>query len=170
MEMSPWRRTNEQTINKVKIELVNKLTKDCWLSQFPTQAFNRLLSRACLGFPLFQNVRRHLGATTQRSKRTTPYESLRDILFPAKHTRLTWWLYVQRKRRKVKVLHFSKSAASLQAKSFLQRVSNPGLRLPWVKEQCFWSRRGRLYVQAHQTDWSVGQGGGILVEHIPWQI
>ena len=28
--MSPWRQTN----NKVKIELVNKLTKDCWLSQF----------------------------------------------------------------------------------------------------------------------------------------
>ena len=32
--MSPWRRTNEQTNNKVKIELVNKSTKDCWLSQY----------------------------------------------------------------------------------------------------------------------------------------
>ena len=32
------------------------------------RAFNRLLSSACLRFPLFQNVRRHLGVVTLRSK------------------------------------------------------------------------------------------------------
>ena len=38
MEMLPWRQTN----NKVKIELVNKSTKDCWLSQIQRHLENSI--------------------------------------------------------------------------------------------------------------------------------